>query len=591
MREGQVRTQLIIVGACAGLLAACSGDLDGPTRPRLPPGIAGSTAIPGVIGAAGSGGMVVATDPTVMAVDAAMMAKDPELFRLAALYFPGQTAAGGPKRLFRLTRTQLDLTTQALLPDSYMDAAQAALPRDPLQTNYEYSDNLGWNAANFAPYTAWVTKIAERVKAAPAKVIDCAAEANSAACLGLQAQRFVGRAFRGVSNEAQLKRFADFFVASSGTVGVPQATADLVDVTLTSPGFVFREEVQTGGNGALLPAQLLQTLTYTLADAPPEALGLMASDAAALVGNEAALRATVDRVLATPRAREKLLRFFMAWLEVRAPDEFTISATVFPEFTAEVAAAAVEETRSFLQRQLMAMAPRLPSITQTSESFVSQALEDIYEVDARGAAVLTPLDPAERLGIFTQPGVIASHSGPTTTRLVKRGVFFTRKVMCLPLGAPPEGIDTTVPETPGATERQKIETLTAKSPCNGCHTFINPFGAMQESFDAIGRFRTRDEEGLNVDSAISVTFLDEGPLATKTSVEALRALTNSMRFKQCFARQLFRFYVGRDEAPGDDPLLRQMFFGFATGDQQDIVGLLRSLGGAPSFALRSGGMP
>ncbi len=36
-----------------------------------------------------------------------------------------------------------------------------------------------------------------------------------------------------------------------------------------------------------------------------------------------------------------------------------------------------------------------------------------------------------------------------------------------------------------------------------------------------------------------------------------------MRFKQCFVRQLFRFYMGRDETPGDDPVLRQMFFGFA----------------------------
>ena len=55
----------------------------------------------------------------------------------------------------------------------------------------------------------------------------------------------------------------------------------------------------------------------------------------------------------------------------------------------------------------------------------------------RGAArhrELVDLDPAQRLGIFTQPAVIASHSGPTTTRLVKRGVFFTRKVMCMPLG-------------------------------------------------------------------------------------------------------------------------------------------------------------
>jgi len=60
-----------------------------------------------------------------------------------------------------------------------------------------------------------------------------------------------------------------------------------------------------------------------------------------------------------------------------------------------------------------------------------------------------------------------------------------------------------------------------------------------------------------------------------------------MRFQQCFARQLFRFYMGREEAAGDDPVLRQMFFGFANQGQQDILGMLRVLAGSANFSLRS----
>ena len=51
-------------------------------------------------------------------------------------------------------------------------------------------------------------------------------------------------------------------------------------------------------------------------------------------------------------------------------------------------------------------------------------------------------------------------------------------------------------------------------------------------------------QGAPVDASISVDFLDEGPLATSSPVEALRAFTRSWRFQQCFARQLFRFYIG-----------------------------------------------
>jgi len=228
----------------------------------------------------------------------------------------------------------------------------------------------------------------------------------------------------------------------------------------------------------------------------------------------------------------------------------------------------------------------MKDVTESTQSFVSSAGAFLYGEDARGAGMLVDVDPAERIGIFTQPAVIASHSGPTNTRLVKRGVFFTRKVMCLPLGAPPEDVDLTVPMTPGATERQRVESVTAAPRCQGCHAFINPFGFMQENWDAIGRWRTTDE-GMPINASVTVGFLDEGSFTASSPVEALRGFTGSALFKQCFARQLFRFYTGRTEEPADDPVLRQMFFTFANNDAQDILGMLRIAAGAPTFAQRS----
>jgi hypothetical protein len=575
-RLGQASALLAIA------LGACSGDIqtDRP-RPIGPLGFAGFGAY-----GAGAGGAAV-PNPSDRMADDAMRAADPNLFQIAMNYFPNAIGSGGKKRLFRLTRLQLDRTTQALFPEAYATSAQETLPRDPLQTNYEFADNLSWNPANFAPYIGWTAAIAERVRADPKRVVDCSAEGDAPTCLDTQARRFVTRAFRGVTADAQLARFSRFFVDSAAAVGLPTATADLVDVTLTSPGYVFREEVLTDARSSLLPAQLLQNVTYTLADMPPEALGLAPAEAALHVGDAQALQRTLDRVLASPEARAKLLRFFFAWLEIREPAEFTIATTVFPEFTPEVAAATVTDTTRFLEQQLATPAPKLKDITTTTRAVSSAATAFLYGPGARAAGPVE-LDPTQRLGVFTQPAVIASHSGPTNSRLVKRGVFFTRKVMCLPLGAPPPGTDTTVPMTPNATERQKIESATGKQPCQGCHMFINPFGFMQESFDAIGRFRTRDGN-LPIDPSISVGFLDEGPLEAKTSVDALKALVASARFKQCFTRQLFRFYLGRDEVATDDPLLRRMFFAFARADEQDLFGMLRLLSGSEEFAQRTEG--
>ncbi|HET9958589.1 MAG TPA: DUF1588 domain-containing protein [Polyangiaceae bacterium] len=505
----------------------------------------------------------------------------PTLEEVAKRYFPSDNAVNANKRLSRLTRMQLDLTTKTLLPKQFAATASASLPRDPLQTNYEYADNLSFNPANFSPFINWVAGMSAAVKADPRSVIDCKSSNDSVECLTDRAKRFVNLAFRGTASEAQLNRYAEFFTGSVATVGLPTATAELVDLVLTSPNYVFRDEVATDGTGALLPAQQLQNITYTLADAPPDALGLSSATPLKQLSSPAVVQSTIDQVLATPEARNKLLRFFLAWLEVKEPAEFGIASSVFPEFTEEVATAVVAETAAFLEHQLARAAPSMKDITESTESFATNAGAFLY-----GNAASKQLDPAQRLGIFTQPAVLASHSGPTTSRLVKRGVFFVRKIMCMPLGSPPPNVDISISPSAGKTERERIENGTAKAPCNGCHGVINPFGFMQENFDAIGRWRTSDE-GVPIDPHIEVNFLDEGPFTANTPVEALRTFTRSWRFQQCFARQLFRFYSGRDETAGDDPLLRQMFLEFANDNGQDIVRMLHTLASSSAFSRRS----
>jgi hypothetical protein len=574
------------------LAAGCQGTIGGAPDPGASSGAAG---VPGATGAGGAAGVTPhppATTPAEqMKIDMMMQAANPDLFAIAAKYFPATAVAGAPKRMSRLTRAQLDATAKTLLPAFYTSttiSAAAAVPPDPLQTNYEYAANLSFNAANFTPYQKWVDGLANAVRAKPRSLIDCSASKDAATCLSAEAKKFAARAFRGTVADAALTRFGDFYATSFAQVGAADATADLVSVVLMSPSFVFRDEVQTDAAGFLLPAERLANLSYTLADAPPETLGLSSATSAPAPSLQSAdaVQQTIDKILATPEARAKLLRFFMAWLEVRDVDQFTIDATVFPEFTPAVAAAAVEETRAFLAAQLAAAAPTLKGVTQSTQSFVTQSLSSIYGVKNPSATSLVNLDPTQRLGIFTQPAVIASHSGPTTTRLVKRGVFFVRKVMCMPLGNPPQGVDTSLPPNTTGTERNRIQSVTAMSPCSACHAVINPFGFMQENYDAIGRWRTTDN-GQPIDPSVNVSFLDEGPLVAATPVDALKGFTGSMRFKQCFARQLFRFYTGRDELAADDPLLRTMFFDFANNDEQAIVKLLRTLGNAPAFSQRT----
>ena len=185
---------------------------------------------------------------------------------------------------------------KALLPKlTRRRRRSTALPRDPLQTNYEYADNLSFNPANFTPFTSWVDADRRQREGRSRQASSTARPAATRPrCLADKAKTFVRTAFRGTPSDAQLARYADFFTASVTAVGLPSATADLVDVTLTSPGYVFRDEVLTDAAGLLLPAQHLQHITYTLADAPPEALGLSSATPNAYLA-DARARAEDDR--------------------------------------------------------------------------------------------------------------------------------------------------------------------------------------------------------------------------------------------------------------------------------------------------------
>src|SRR5207249_5002987 len=47
---------------------------------------------------------------------------------------------------------------------------------------------------------------------------------------------------------------------------------------------------------------------------------------------------------------------------------------------------------------------------------------------------------------------------------------------------------------PNLTMREKVVELTRPQACQSCHSVINPLGFSLEHYDAVGRFRTRENE-------------------------------------------------------------------------------------------------
>jgi hypothetical protein len=153
------------------------------------------------------------------------------------------------------------------------------------------------------------------------------------------------------------------------------------------------------------------------------------------------------------------------------------------------------------------------------------------------------------------------------------------------------------PVDAGSSTRQRFEAKTAPAECAGCHLSINPLGFALEAYDALGRFRTTEsiysDEGelvasVPVDAAVQLA-LDGGLVSAADPVAFSRAIADSPKAVECFARQYFRFSRRRYETASDACTVRAI--AEAAGDSGTLLDALRAVALHPSFKTRLNGAP
>jgi hypothetical protein len=115
------------------------------------------------------------------------------------------------------------------------------------------------------------------------------------------------------------------------------------------------------------------------------------------------------------------------------------------------------------------------------------------------------LTDANRGGILGMPGVLAVTSYPERTSPVKRGVWVLEQVLGRHVPPAPADVpaleDQDRKKVAGLTLRGRTELHRRNPACANCHKILDPIGFGLENFDAIGRFRTRDDSGGPIDAA------------------------------------------------------------------------------------------
>jgi hypothetical protein len=389
-------------------------------------------------------------------------------------------------------------------------------------------------------------------------------------------RRFIERAFRRPLTDEQQRLYVDHQFNSAQE---PETAARrVVLLTLLSPRFLYRE-VGGGPDGY----DVASRLAFALWDSAPDQELLDAAAAGKLVTREQ-IASQAERMLADTRARAKLRGFFLQWLKVDAAPDIAKDSKRFPAFDAAIASDLRSSLELFLDDIIWSPTSDFRNLLLSEDLYLNGRLAKFYAVDLPPdsrllAQIITgpaltkflsadrpfqkvTLVAGHRAGVLTHPYLMAAFAYTGSSSPIHRGIFLARGVLGMSLRPPPEAF-TPLPEDlhPTLTTRERVTLQTRAQACQSCHAVINPLGFTLEHFDAVGRYRDKDN-GKPVDASgtyetragKAVTFHEARDLAI--------FLAGSSDVYEAFAEQLFHHLVKQPvRAYGQNTLadLRQSF--------------------------------
>lgn len=325
------------------------------------------------------------------------------------------------------------------------------------------------------------------------------------------ARSFARSAFRRPPSEDEIEMLVKVFdLGRENQLAYPAALRLMLKAVLVSPQFLFITPAQAAEPGqAIVPLddyQLASRLSYFLWATMPDAELLSLADKGKL-HEPAVLRAQVKRLLADKRSRALFDGFGAQWLGVGGLKEKTFDTAKFPQMTPALRAAMYDEARLFFE-SIVRENRSVVSFVNGDYTYLNGTLAPLYglEKQVKGAEMRrVKLADANRGGILGMPGVLAVTSMPERTSAVKRGVWVLEQVLGQHVPPAPANVPTLEKQ-----DRQKVANLTLRQrtelhrtnpACANCHKLLDPIGFGLENFDAIGRWRDRDDSGGAIDAA------------------------------------------------------------------------------------------
>jgi len=238
------------------------------------------------------------------------------------------------------------------------------------------------------------------------------ASAADTKCRDEFVRSFGMRAFRRPLTDGELGRYAALFAAQAG--GASGRFLDgarvVVEAMLQSPKFLFHAEA--AANGRLRDYELASRLAYLLWDTMPDQR-LFDAAAKGELRTPEGLERTARRMLEDPHGRQAVDEFFAEWLRFDRVLSGVKDRRRYPEFTPELAAMMVQETRMLLDGLVWSDGNFMEAFT-AGYSFLNADLASLYRVPAPSGEferVRFP-DGSPRAGLLGHASFLSSTAGP-----------------------------------------------------------------------------------------------------------------------------------------------------------------------------------
>lgn len=509
----------------------------------------------------------------------------------------GKAASTPDQLLRRLTHSQYNNTVRDLLGD-YSRPADRFPPEDFVNGFKNQLRTQGMPPLLAEAYSTSAEKLAlNAFRAGDVNhLMPCKpASARDTTCRDRFVRDFGLRAFRRPLTDVEVRRYAALFGAPAAKTGqFLEGARVVVEAMLQSPKFLFH--VESGPHGEFRGYDIASRLAYFLWDTMPDQR-LRDAAASGELRTEESLERVARRMLDEPRARAAADEFFGQWLRFDRVLSSVKDRRRYPEFTPELSAMMVQETRMLLSNLAWNDGNFMEAFT-AEYSFLNSDLASLYGVPAPSGEFELVRFPAgsHRSGLLGHASFLSSTAGPVETSPTARGIFIRERLLCQHVPNPPPGVNTEVPQPtvdrPLAT-RQRMQMHIENPTCASCHRLMDPIGFGLEHYDASGRWREKEviefRDGgkgagkkveLEIDSKGEIAGLASSAFSEPTQIG--RLLAGSRACQECVVKQVFRYAFGRMETSADRETIRRTFAVFRESGFR-FKELLVALVGSPQF--------